>query len=67
MVSPASIAFYPLGFEVGKRDEQRSIVRESTRESEAEKQGPAAGNIWNLNNTTEQNTHLGIGAGFLVM
>ena len=27
------------------------------------KQGPAAGSIWIRNNTTEQNTHLGIGKG----
>ena len=63
MVSPVSIAFYPLGFEVGKREGQRSIVRESATESKEEKQGPAAGNIWILNNTAEQNTHLGIEDG----
>lgn len=41
-------------------------MRRSTTESEEEKQGPAAGYTWILNDTTEQNTYLGIeekGAG----
>lgn len=71
MVSHVSIAFYPLGFEVGKRDEQRSTAR-AHQTARKKKQGPAAGNIWIPNNTAEQNTHLGIGegqreAGFMVM
>lgn len=55
-------------------------MRRSTTESEEEKQGPAAGYTWILNDTTERNTYLGIeeegagrggvggsGAAFLVM
>lgn len=41
-------------------------MRRSTTESEEEKQGPAAGYTWILNDTTERNTYLGIeeeGAG----
>lgn len=38
-------------------------MRESTTESEGEKQEPAAGSIWILYNTAEQNTHLDIGEG----
>lgn len=35
-------------------------MRRSTTESEEEKQGPAAGYTWILNDTTERNTYLGI-------
>lgn len=57
--APVSIAFHPIGFEVGKREEQRSVVRgEDNRAQGRKRKGPDAGNI-----TTEQNTHLDIEGG----